>query len=129
MFFASMLLLSGCARDESSRVAGAAAEHTASDTEQEKLNEENLAKYMELFAEELKPVVTEEESKELEQMDWDETIRPYMMYDWIHDTRIEKMMEKAFSVSLYLQSVFLRTVMEICIISIQPGNGQTGKIN
>lgn len=113
---AALLLLSGCTRDESGLTGRETADHTVTGMEEEKrLSEVNMAQYMELFAEELKPVVTEEKFRELEQMNWDDTIRPYMMYDWIHDARIEKMMAKESGWTMQLADLNLDGQPEMLI--------------
>lgn len=51
---------------------------------------EDFLWYSELWAKYLEPITTEAESDQLESIDWDEKLRPYMEYDWIGDERIEK---------------------------------------
>lgn len=46
--------------------------------------------YSELWGKYLEPIATEAELNQLEAIDWDEKLRPYMEYDWIGDERIEK---------------------------------------
>lgn len=58
----------------------------------DKLSEEDLVWYMDLWAEALEPLMAEEESRQLDHMEWDEKIRLYMEYDWISDERIGRTM-------------------------------------
>ena len=65
-------------------------EYNTSDDETTQDTDENIVWYMDLWAEELEPVMTAEELEQLGQIEWDENIRPYMEYNWISDERIER---------------------------------------
>lgn len=41
--------------------------------------------YIELWSKQLEPILTGEELEQLEVLEWDEKIRPYMEYDWVGD--------------------------------------------
>ncbi|MDE7365732.1 MAG: hypothetical protein K2N24_00030 [Lachnospiraceae bacterium] len=41
--------------------------------------------YIELWSKQLEPILTGEELEQLEALEWDEKIRPYMEYDWVGD--------------------------------------------
>lgn len=53
------------------------------------LSEDDLTWYMELWASNLEPIMTKDQ---LDDIEWDEKIRPYMEYDWIGDEHIDRLM-------------------------------------
>ena len=65
-------------------------QETASDMTTVQLTKEDIAYYMDSWAKYLEPTMTTEELKQLEQIQWDEKIRPYMEYDWVGDEHIDR---------------------------------------
>lgn len=65
-------------------------QETVSDDVSSRLTEEDIAYYMDSWAEYLEPTMTTEELEQLGQIKWDEKIRPYMEYDWVGDEYIDK---------------------------------------
>lgn len=53
------------------------------------LSEDDLTWYIELWASNLEPIMTKDQ---LDDIEWDEKIRPYMEYDWIGDEHIDRLM-------------------------------------
>lgn len=71
------------------------------------LNEDDLLWYMELWAGYLEPIMTKDKQEELDDIKWDEKIRPYMEYDWIEDEHIDKTMASVNSWHMQLADINL----------------------
>lgn len=71
------------------------------------LNEDDLLWYMELWAGYLEPVMTKDKLEKLDDIEWDEKIRPYVEYDWIADEHIDRTMASVNSWHMQLADINL----------------------
>lgn len=55
-------------------------------------SEDSYDWYINHFADDLQPMVSNEEYEKVTQIEWEPSIRPYMEYDWINDDRIDRVM-------------------------------------
>lgn len=79
------------------------------------LSEEDLLWYMELWAGYLEPIMTKDKLEELDDIEWDEKIRPYMEYDWIDDEHIDRTMASVNSWHMQLADINLDGQPEMLI--------------
>lgn len=64
--------------------------------------DEDMAECAQSWRKEVQSIITDEELEQLNQIEWDENIRPYIEYDWIGDERLERQILYLNAWTMYL---------------------------